>query len=430
MVRKTGKKRCNTAKTLCTLFIWACASACATSAGKQDNLNPDGDGLPTSHLALDPMLIEASSKGKTGRTLNADEVFKTAYKAYQARRYEDALKHYSTIIKYFPDSRFFLPSLFNSGLSSEKLERWDDASAYYIKIIQRFPGKKDAKDAYYRLANTYQHLSEHQKTVDLMTEVMLRPDISHFDRIEAHVRRANAMVELGQFKQAELGFRTAIRLNNNASASKRLEDNSHYVVQSYFGMGRAFHGMVMEIPLKLPTEKMGEDLEHKASLFLKAQTAYIRALRVHHPQWSVAAGYMIGRLYEDFYLDILSAEIPDTLNDAQIVLYFGELRKTLKPLMIRAIQVYEKNLFLSQRIDVKYMDNRWANASDKHLKRLKAYLNDPFTQRRAERLVLKRRPLKNLWNPQLMATDVVEEALEKASKSSKSSKKKKLKATH
>lgn len=378
--------------------------------------------LPMQRLKLDPMLIEAGKDGKPGRSLNADEVFAKAYEAYQARQYEEAIKHYGAIIKYFPESRFLLPSLFNSGLSSEKLERWDDAARHYQSILERFPRKKDTIDAYYRLANAYEKLSEHQKIVDLMTAVMLRSDLKHFDRIEAHVRRSNAMLELGHHVQAAAGFRTIKKLNKAAPAPKRLDDDSHYMVQSEFGLGRALHAQVLKMKLTLPPEKMGQDLERKAEIFLSAQSAYIRALRVHHPQWSVAAGYMIGRLYEDFYLDIFQAEIPTGMSEEQLTIYFEELRKKLRPLMVRAIQVYEKNLSFSERIDTRYIDNRWAKATHVHLSRLKAYLNDPFTQSRAQRLVIQGRPMNHLWNPQMMATDVVLEAWEKAKKASNNAK--------
>ena len=400
-------------------LVGAGSVACSTSKGKADGMGEVTEDPPVQRLDLDPMLIQAGAGEEEARTLNADEVFEQAYRAYSARRYEEALEHYATIIKYFPESRFFLPSLFNSGLAHEKLERWEPAAASYRTILERFPARKDAKDAYYRLARVLEEQGEHQEIMDLMTEVMLRPDLEHFDRMEAHVRRSDALVELGYNKEAEDGYRTMLQLNREAPPGTRLAENTRFIVQGQFGLGRALHGQVAAIPLELPTEKMGEDLERKAQLFLSAQSAYIRALRVHHPKWSVAAGYMIGRLYEDFYLDILSAEIPDGLTDEQVALYFEELRKQLRPLMVRAIQVYEKNLSLSKRIKVSPEANEWADASDMHLHRLKAYLDDPFTQRRAERLVIQGRPLDELWDPQLMANDVVDEALEDARASAK-----------
>lgn len=390
----------------------ACKSGSSGSSSGLDGLADSN--APTEHLELDPMLVTVGKDGKPGMSVNADEVFQKAYTAYAARRYEDALVHYGTIVEYFPESRFFIPSLFNSGLANEKLERWEQAAQSYQQIIDSAPEKSDAKDAYFRLASVYEKLARHAEIVELMTQVMLRPDIEHFDRIEAHARRSMALLETGDYVEAEDGFRTLLQLNREADISQRLNDGAEYVVQAQFGMGRALHLQVLKIALVLPTEKMGEDLETKANLFLRAQSAYIQALRVHHPQWSVAAGYMIGRLYEDFYLDILSAEIPDSLTQEQITLYFDELRKQLRPLMVRAIQVYEKNLSLSKRIAKPGAMNEWADASDVHLQRLKSYLDDPFTQRRAERLVMQGKPLENLWNPRLMVLDVVDEAVENA----------------
>jgi tetratricopeptide (TPR) repeat protein len=401
-----------------SLALAALSLGAACTGAPETKKDPELAEVPTQRLDLDPTLIRGGSEDGTASAVNAEDVFKSAFAAFSGRRYEEAIKHYATIVEYFPDSRFMLPSLFNMGLANEKLERWEPAAKAYRTILEKFPKNADAKDAYYRLAHVSEKLGDHETIVDLMTQAMLRTDINHFDRMEAHVRRAAAMLELGQAKEAEDGFQAMLRMNRQADASQQLPSDAQFIVQAQFGLGRALHLQVMAIPLVLPTDKMGEDLETKANLFLSSQSAYIRALREHHPRWSLAAGYMIGRLYEDFYLDILSAEIPDDLTDEQVTMYFDELRSQLRPLMVRAIQVYEKNLSLSRRIDARHSDNEWAQASDTHLKRLKAYLDDPFTQRRAERLVLQKRPLEELWDPRLMATDVVLEAVENATKAS------------
>jgi tetratricopeptide (TPR) repeat protein len=397
------------------LALLCCAStACATSGAKNTNADIT-DGLPVERIELEPMLVQASPDGKPGRTLEASEVFELAYKAYGERRYEDALEHYRAVVKYFPDSKLYLPSLYNSGLTYEKLERWADAAEVYRRVIKEFSDRRDAKDAYFRLAETYSKLGEHDKIAALMTEALLRGDVQHFDRVEGHVRRNAALMELGYYAEAEEGFRKALRLNQEAPPDQQLPEGAFYIVQAQFGLGRALHLQVLHIPLVLPPERMGVDLERKANLFLQAQSAYIRALRVHHPQWSIAAGYMIGKLYEDFYIDIFSAEIPADLSEEALTLYFEELRKQLNPLMHRAISVYEKNLSLSKRIvEPGSEDEAWQRQTALHLQRLKSYLDDPFTQRRAEQLVRQKRPLEQLWDPHLTATDTVNDALKRA----------------
>lgn len=362
-------------------------------------------------IDLDPMLIRPGDG--PNESIDVNDLFDRAYRAFSNRMYEEAARDYEAVLRYFPESRFYLPSLYNAGLAYEKLEQWEDAARVYEKVITEFPENEETNDAYYRLAVALDALAEFERVVQVMTDVLLRPGIGTFDRVEAHVRRSNALLELRDFEGAADGFRSALTINETAVAEERLAHDAQFIVQCYFGIGRAYHHMVSAIPLVLPPERMGQDLQQKAELFMTAQVNYIRALGKHHPQWSMAAGYMIGRLYEDFYRDIFAAEIPDDLSDEHLTLYFEELRKQIRPLMERAVQVYEKNLSLSRRI-VRAQDSEWVAQTQTHLDRLKAYLNDPATQRRAERFVIEGRDLTLMWEPIGFAQDGVSTSLRAA----------------
>ena len=391
------------------LTVAVLGSACTTQRREDDVLRQPAEET----LHLDPMLIRPSQDGPT-ESIDVSELFDRAFRSFSDRHYEDAAADYELVIRHFPESRFYIPALYKAGLSYEKLDQWADAVRVYRTIVSRFPDNEDTTDAYYRLANALEHNGEAQAVVELMTEVLLRKNLTNFDRIEAHVRRANALLALEDYEGAADGFRNAVQINENAPPEQQVAVSSHYIVQSYFGIGRAYHHMVSAIPLVLPPERMGEDLKKKAKLFITAQANYIRALGFHHPQWSMAAGFMIGRLYEDFYRDIFMAEIPDELTAEHLTLYFEELRKQIRPLMERAVQVYEKNLSLSKRIMRNPEENEWVQDTQLQLDRLKAYLEDPETQRRAERFVLAGRDLQSMWEPVGIARDEVLQAVSAA----------------
>lgn len=366
-------------------------------------------------VRVDPMLVRGGETDAP-QTVDSKEVFDKAYEAYSARRYEEAVRHYETIIQYFEDSRFYHSSLYNAGLAYEKLERWEAAAGLYRQIIDEFPDRKDTNDAYYRLAEVYKEIGNHEKIVELMTQVMLRGDVTTFDRVEAHTRRSNALLELGKLKEAEQGFQNLIDINEEAPSDKKLPKSSRYICQAYFGLGQIYQKRTSEIPLTLPPESMGDDLEKKGELLLEAQMYYLEALRQHHPHWSVAAGYKIGKLYEDFYSDIFSAEVPEGLSDKQVAMYFEELRSKIRPLMERAISVYEKNLSMSRRIGETPENNRWVAQTSESLERIKAYMNNPISKKQAEKLALEGRDFRTLWESYEKATGEVQEALKKARK--------------
>lgn len=374
----------------------------------------DGRERMAEELNLDPMLIRASADGDVSEVIEVQEVFELAYQAYSERKYERAADHYKVVFEYFPESKYYIPALYNAGLSYENLEHWEAAAACFQQVVEAMPQSADALDATFRLANAWDKSGEHEQVVDLMTEVLLGDEVSHFDRVEAYLRRSDAQVELGHWSEAEDGYLTLLKLNRNVGGSERLSDSSTLIVQAYFGLGQAFHAQVRRVRLVLPPERMGDDLNEKARLFTAAQANYLDALRQHHPQWSMAAGYMIGKLYEDFYTDIFNAEIPDHLSEEHIALYFEELRKQIRPLMERAIQVYEKNLSLSKRLGARAEENEWVNQTSNKLERLRDFLEDPITQRRAEILVANGHILKQPWDPRETALDLVDVAVQKA----------------
>ena len=394
------------------LAVVLAGSACST--GKSATVL-DGRQALAEELNLDPMLIRASADGEVSQMIDVKELFNLAYDAFSQRRYERAADHYGAVVKYFPESNYYLPALYNAGLSYEKLDRWDAAADSYRQILEGSPDTKDALDASFRLANAYDKSGRHTEVVDLMTEVLLGAEIAYFDRIEAYVRRGNALRELKQWTESEDDYRTVLQLNKSATPRDRLAAGSNLMVQTYFGLGRSFHAQVREIRLVLPTERMGDDLAEKARLFTSAQANYIEALRHHHPQWSVGAGFMIGKLYEDFYTDIFNAEIPDTLSDEAVALYFEELRKQIRPLMERAIDVYERNLSLSKRMGKDAQSDAWVSQTEMKLNRLRSFLEDPITQRRAEILVAHGRKLRHPWDPSETAIDLVGVAIQEAS---------------
>ncbi|MFB6264619.1 MAG: tetratricopeptide repeat protein [Bradymonadaceae bacterium] len=395
------------------LVSGGCASSGANRPEGPDGGDEKATSPPKQRIEADPMLVQVGEDGE-GRTIDAGELFDKAYRAFQNRRFERAAERYRAIVEHFPDSRYYRSALYNAGLAYEEIGRRKAASKMYRRLIDEFPDRKDTVDAFYRLADVHARRSDYRAVVELMTKVMIRDDLTTFDRIEARVRRAEAFLEMGRLDKAETGFEKVLELNRKASAADELPENSRFICRAYVGLGRVVHRRVGEIPLKLPPERMGDDLKKKAELLLDAQSFYMRALRKHHPKWSVAAGYRIGRLYEDFYSDIMAAEIPAELTDQQVEMYFDQLRERLRPVLKRAIDVYERNLSMSRRFGETPENNRWVAETAESLERMKRYLRDPQTRERAQKLARQGQDFRQLWRPFERARDAVDRAFRRA----------------
>ena len=365
-------------------------------------------------IETEPMLIRGGDDG--AEQLSAEQLFERAYYGFQARRYDEAAEYYGLIIEHFPESRFHRASLYNGALSYEEIDRWRDAADAYARIVEEYPDSDEARNATFRLAGAMMELGDYQEVDDMLQALLLGDDLDHFDRVEAHVRRGQALNAMENWDDAQQSFENALQRNRRADADEQLDNDNQWIVLANFGVGEAYHGRMGEIPLVLPTERMREDLEQKAEYHQAAQAAYIRAVREHHPHWSVAAGFQIGQLYQDFYVDIFSAEIPEDLSDEELAYYFERLFDEIEVLMDRAISVYERNLSFSRRIARGQDAEAWVQATNMHMERMRAYLEDEEVQARARQLVLEYGELDmdKLWDPLFYAQRHVDDALDMA----------------
>ncbi len=349
------------------------ASACTTS---RPSVTPD---LPVENVELDPTLIRADvTDGQiTGSTVvDSTTVNREAIRAYKKRRYDEAIAKYAILIESFPDSQYYLPALYNSGLAYEQLGRWKDALPLYERLVQEQPGDDSATDALYRMANCYGQLEEHEEVRKTVKRILGRTGLSNYDLIEAHTRLGDALYGLGRLSAAEDAYTDALKINQRARPDEVVPEDSHFVVAAQYGISRVYHDLFRALKFQLPVERMEKDMEDKISLFMRAQTAYIRTMRKGNAHWATAAGYHIGLMYEEMYRDLLAAETPD-LNDEESQLYFEELRAQIRPLMERALQIYEKNITLSERYNV---DNDYTRKTQESLERLKRYISDDKLQ--------------------------------------------------
>lgn len=347
----------------------ALVGACATAAPKQT-------------IELDPLHFRAVD-GRDGKqiveTLDPKELFQEANKAFETSDYAAAARRYLLIMEHFPASRYAGVARFNAALSLERDGRCEEALPLYAGVIESTSGSKDAQDAFFRSATCEQELERWEASRDTLDRVLAPEfaDIQPVDRLEAHAMRGVSRRRLGDLARAERDFTAALKIYR-----KQIHDTgvtgSRFVSMAQYEIGEIYRDLFRTIRFKLPVERMERDLEEKSNLFLKAQSAYLRTVRFHHPDYAVIAGYRLGALYEVFYDDMLAAEVPAELDDEEVGVYFGELRKKIRPLIERAIDILERNLRLSQRIGQR---DEWVRKTEASLNRLREILRDDDARR-------------------------------------------------
>ena len=343
-------------------------------AGTQKSDKSGGSLEKVSEVSLAPTIVSASDGDDEGGVVHTEDAFREAYEAFEAERYDEAIGEYWRIVEHAPDSRFYRPSLSNMGLAAERVERWKTAREAYRRIVEEFPGDEETNDAFFRLAGALGESGEPAEAAETLAQLLLRSGLEPYERAEANVRRGELLRRLEKLQDAEHAFRNALSIYRKSKGAPGLGARSPMVGRASLGLGRVHHQRMGEIALELPVESMRQRLEEKARLVMRAKAAYLDAIRIHDPEVSPAAGYRLGKLFEDFYGGVEEAEVPDHLTEEQIEIYFQTLRDRIRPVLERAIHVYEKNIDLSRRLEADGETAKWRQKSRDSLKRVRSLL--------------------------------------------------------
>lgn len=343
-------------------LLAACCTAC-------------GAAVPSERVDLDPLVLRTKEGGSV-ELVDPRTLFEEASHAYQGGRYDQALRKFELVLELFPDSRYAPHARFNAGLALVRLGRWDDALRVFTVSAEQMHGTDDEWDARYQKTICLEKLG---RWSDLLFEVQpilerAKPNVTQ--RIEAMARHGIALFHLDRLAEAEEVFERVLEQSRQNAGVPSLTGNAH-VAQVQYLVGEIYRGLFGSIRFRLPVESMKRDLQDKSSFFLKGQSAYLRTIRLQNNYWSVAAGYKLGRLYEDFYQDMMEAEIPAELDADDRQVYFEELKKHIRPLVIRAIDIYERNLGMSDRLGPA---SEWTKKTQASLERMRTVLRTELAE--------------------------------------------------
>lgn len=361
--RPISRARPESPRNLLAVIALTCAAAAVAACGSTAQV-----------VELEPMKLAAVEiEGQQrAEVLDPELLFREGGRAFEKQDYATAAARYSLVVEHFPDSRYANVSAFNGGLSFERNSHFEDAIPLYAKVAEALKGSKDGNDALFRMAACYGGLQRWEDAIGVYERILTPefPEMHPVDKLEAYARRGEARHELGELALAERDYKAALKIFRKHIGSRALAGNE-YISMAQYRIGEIYRELFGSIRFRLPVESMARDLEDKSNYFLKAQNAYLKALRMHHPKYATAAGYRLGSIYEQFYDDMMSAEVPDDLSDYEVEVYFDELKRKIRPLIVRAIGIYERNIRLSQRFG---QDGSWAQKSKASLARLKDIL--------------------------------------------------------
>ncbi|MCM2333681.1 MAG: tetratricopeptide repeat protein [Anaeromyxobacteraceae bacterium] len=360
----TASRQVGTAAVPCAVAAQPCPAAPATAAQREE----------PAQLEYEPERVEVSRLDLELAGKNDEELFAIGQAAFSAGDHARAANAFGRLADLYPASRREATALYNAGLAHQRLEQWRLAAERFGALERKYDGP-DALEAAFKVAECRWHLGELEEARAALDAVARRPGLSSGELIRALTQRGVVELELARPEDAERSLRLAVSTWKLGSETERLDD--YYPSQAQFYLGEVYRGHFLAVrldPGKDGEGKLAQDLEDKASLLLSAQGHYLRAIRMGHPDWAVAAGYRVGELYDALHAALVDAPLPPGLDEEETAAYRAELKRKVRVLVTKAIAIYEQTLAVAGRARVE--NNRFVAETQASLDRMKQALRD------------------------------------------------------
>ncbi len=328
----------------------------------------DGQEAPRHEVQFDAVTVTGDLELSE---LNDEELFAGGTSAFAAEDYKKAARYFGRLVDFFPNSQHRRAALYNAGLSHQKLSEWEDAAMRFSELAEPEKGTGDALDASFRLAETHYQLERYDAAAKVLRAIAERADLPVGKRLEAQVQQGVCELESGQAEKAEATLRKVTDAYEKLSDKDEVED--YFPAQAHFFVGEIYrlHYEAVKLDPAKGSDALANDLNYKAELLLSAQGNYLRSIRVGNGHWATAAGTQIGSMYENLYEHLVNSPAPAELDAEEAQVYREELRKRVRVLLTKSINIYERTLEAAQRIG---SQNTFVDKTRQSLEKMKALL--------------------------------------------------------
>jgi tetratricopeptide (TPR) repeat protein len=375
---------------------FACAgllvAGCAGNQGARPSIRV-GEATPVrSHskrqILLEPIRLDAVNRQGSLEIVISDAMghFERGGQLLAAKEYKQALEHYRKLLDQFPTSRLVSPTLYNAALAHEARGDYAKAAEHYVRLVKIEGYSAAGKDAAFRLGGCYAEIGQWASSTMVFERLLRAAMLSVADRTEAFARKGLGHFRLNEMAKAKQTFLAALRFHSTEPADRQLESDFFLGMIQYY-LAAIPHREFREIKVDADAKSLAKTLDDKARLLLSAQAAYVNTIKVKDPYWAAAAGFQVGSLYREFYNALMTnvpsfraqakrnasqARITVEQAHAQLVkVYLEALHKRVRPLLNKAIGVFEKNLLMAERVGIQ---SNWVRKTRIQIHELKQLL--------------------------------------------------------
>lgn len=279
---------------------------------------------------------------------------------------EKAIDTYEKLYYKFPNSTRVDESLFKAALLSEELNNWTRAAQNYLTLANVRAQSPYAAKAIFAAAQCYENANLTDNSLKTYERYLTEHQTDPPQYLEALCRVGEIYYKRKELPQAENYFkRTIDTYHKFVNEAKPVE--LYMPAEAQFMLGEIRFENYRQVNLEPPMER---SLKRKQTLFNEVLAAYKEAAAYQVADWTTAASYRIGAVFEEFgrfFWESPREQIAEEL----LAKYEEQLKQKIRPFKERALETYQANV---KQAEANGINNQWVEQSRDRLHALASEL--------------------------------------------------------
>ncbi|MGQ9705793.1 MAG: tetratricopeptide repeat protein [bacterium] len=305
-----------------------------------------------------------------------------AANAYESvEEWEKAAEVYIKFASEYPEDEKTMNAWFTAGERYEQAGNYRKAAETFNKIFNMYPYEKfpDTDDgnlkkalvieALYKAATNYEKLEDWNKVIECYSKYGETPSTDAEKLVKASFKVATSYEKLGRHSDAIEAYKKVVGIYTYASDHGfDVSKVADMPAKSLLAISQDLFDDYDAIDFHLPEKSMQASFNKKLELAQKLNAYYESMMKYNIPEFSTAAIFMMGKVYEEFADTWRYSEKPDFPNFAQEAQYTAILLENTSPFLEKTVNFFDQVIGYANSNNV---ENEWVDkARDKLLENI------------------------------------------------------------
>jgi tetratricopeptide (TPR) repeat protein len=284
----------------------------------------------------------------------------------QAGNKNKAIELYEKLYYKFPGSSRVDEALFKAATLCEELNNWTRAAQNYLALVSVHENSPYASKAVFASAQCYENAGLLENALKTYDRYLATYQNDPAQYLEALCRAGEICYKRKDYSQAASYFQRTIEGYRGYARESQPVD-VYMPAQAQFLLGEIRFDSYRQVNLEPPLDR---NLQRKQTLFNEVLAAYKDAAAYQVADWTTAASYRIGSVFEEFARFFW--ESPRQQIAAELLAKYEEqLQQKIRPFKEKALAAYHANV---KQAEENGINNEWIEQSRQRIQVLAAEL--------------------------------------------------------